>query len=320
VSTNKEFDVKMYLYKLKRMLALRAAPVLALNLFLAGCSSFNYIALDAPIAQTKIYPLTPKPRIAIVLGSGGPRGYAHLGIIQVLQEAGIEPDLIVGSSVGALIGAFWANGLTASELETLAFSGGPLTLFDLSLFADRGWIRGQRLQDYVNTNLQGIPLEQLKKRVVVVASRYDDRSPVFFTQGNTGVAVRASSAVPNIISPVGIQSTEYVDADVSLPVAVSVARQAGAQFVIAVDVSARAGSAPPGTQASWLERDEKRRRLIDPEVAQADFLLHPDLGYMASPRQAYFVQSRKLGEAYAREEIPKLIVKLQTAGLMPVNK
>lgn len=232
--------MQKHLDKLKRALAKRLVPALALSIILTGCSSFNYVAPDAPIAQTKVSSVSPTPRIAIVLGSGGPRGYAHLGIIQVLQEAGIEPDLIVGSSVGALVGAFWANGFTASELETLAFSGGPLTLFDVSLFADRGWIRGQRLQDYVNTNLQDIPLERLQKRVIVVASRYDDRSPVFFTQGNTGVAVRASSAVPNIISPVGIQSTEYVDADVSLPVAVRAARQAGAQFVIAVDVSARA--------------------------------------------------------------------------------
>lgn len=312
--------MQKHLDKLKRALAKRLVPALALSIILTGCSSFNYVAPDAPIAQTKVSSVSPTPRIAIVLGSGGPRGYAHLGIIQVLQEAGIEPDLIVGSSVGALVGAFWANGFTASELETLAFSGGPLTLFDVSLFADRGWIRGQRLQDYVNTNLQDIPLERLQKRVIVVASRYDDRSPVFFTQGNTGVAVRASSAVPNIISPVGIQSTEYVDADVSLPVAVRAARQAGAQFVIAVDVSARAGSAPAGTQARWLERDEKRRKLIDPEVAQADFLLHPDLGYMASPRQAYFIQSRNLGEAYARQEVPKLVVKLKAAGLLPAAR
>lgn len=287
---------------------------------LTACTAFNYVGNDAPLAQKQLKPLLPSPRIAVVLGSGGPRGYAHLGIIKVLEAAGIEPDLIVGSSVGALIGAFWANGFNASELDALSFAGGPLTLFDVSLFADRGWIHGQRLQDYVNAKLNNRSLEQLRRPLIVVASRYDDQSPVFFNQGNVGVAVRASSAVPNIISPVGINSTEYVDADVSLPVAVKVARQAGAQFVIAVDVSARPGSTSPDAKASWIERDEKRRKLIEPEVAEADFLLHPDLGYYASPRSAYFVQSRTLGEAYAREELPKLTAKLRAAGLLPVMR
>ncbi len=303
--------------------ALRLARRLAVFtgiMVLTSCTAFNYVGNDAPLAQKQLKPLLPPPRIAVVLGSGGPRGYAHLGIIKVLEGAGIEPDLIVGSSVGALIGAFWANGFNASELDALSFAGGPLTLFDVSLFADRGWIHGQRLQDYVNAKLSNRSLEQLKRPLIVVASRYDDQSPVFFNQGNVGVAVRASSAVPSIISPVGINSTEYVDADVSLPVAVKVARQAGAQFVIAIDVSARPGSAPPDAKASWIERDEKRRKLIEPEVAEADFLLHPDLGYYASPFSAYFVQSRNLGEEYAREELPKLVAKLRATGLFPAKR
>jgi NTE family protein len=250
-----------------------------------------------------------------VLGSGGPRGYAHLGLIKVLEEAGIVPDLIVGSSVGALIGSFWASGMPAAELEKLALNGGPLTLFDLSLFADRGWIHGQRLQDYVNDNLAARTLEKLAKPIIVVATRRQEKTPVYFTQGNIGVAVRASSAVPNIISPVGILGTEFEDADVSLPVAVKAARDAGAQFVIAVDVSARDGSAPSDTPEAWLTRDAKRRSLIAPEVALADFLIHPDLGYIASPRREYFLSSRDKGEAYAREVLPALKQKMIERGL-----
>jgi NTE family protein len=292
---------------------LRLIAASLLLALLAGCAPFNYLATDAPVAQTTPPLLQPRPRIAIVLGSGGPRGYAHVGILKVLEEAGIVPDLVVGSSVGALIGSFWASGMSAVDIEREAMAGGPLTLFDLSPFADRGWIHGQRLQDYVNRGLKDKTMEALPRPLIVVATARDSKAPVFLTSGNTGVAVRASSAVPGVISPVGISGVEYEDADVSLPVAVSAARAAGAQFVIAVDVSAYAGSAPPGTDKAWLDRDVKRRSLIDPEVAQADFLIHPDLGYSASPRQSYFEHARKVGELTARQLLPELTAKLKMA-------
>jgi NTE family protein len=295
---------------------LKLIAITALLLLLSGCAPFNYLAADAPIAQATPPAVQPRPRIAVVLGSGGPRGYAHVGILKVLEEAGIQPDLVVGSSVGALIGSFWASGMSAVDIEREAMAGGPLTLFDLSPFADRGWIRGQRLQDYVNRGLNGKAIEALPRPLIVVATARESKAPVFLTTGNVGVAVRASSAVPGVISPVGISGVEYEDADVSLPVAVRAARAAGAQFVIAVDVSAYAGSAPPDTDKAWLDRDAKRRSLIDPEVALADFLIHPDLGYTASPRQSYFEHARKVGEATARQLLPALTAKLKMAQLV----
>lgn len=283
---------------------------------LAGCAAFDYRASDSPLARTHVVPTTPPPRLALVLGSGGPRGYAHIGVMKVLEEAGIDYDLVVGSSVGSLIGAFWADGRSAAQIDALASSGGPLTLFDFSPFADRGWIQGQRLQDYVNNQLGHPSIQQLPRKLVVVATRRDDKMPVFFQTGNLGVAVRASSAVPAVISPVGMRGTEYEDADESLPVAVRAARQAGSRFVLAVDVSAHPGTAPAGTSVAWLQRDEKRRRRIDPEVAQADFLIHPELPYAASPARSYFVQAQALGEEAARKALPGLLERLRREGLL----
>jgi NTE family protein len=283
---------------------------------LAGCAPFNYVARDSPVAKLAIAPMEPRPRVALVLGSGGPRGYAHIGVMKVLEESGIPYDLVVGSSVGSLIGAFWASGLSAAQIDQIAASGGPLTLFDLSLFADRGWIHGQRLQDYVNTQLGSPSIEQLQRRLIVAATRRDDKTPVFFQRGNVGVAVRASSAVPKIISPVGIDGVEYEDADESLPVAVRAARQAGASFVIAVDVSALPGTAPPGIAPEMLARDDRRRRLIDPEVAGADFLIHAELDYLASPRAAYFKAAQAGGEHTARKLLPALRERLQAAQVL----
>ena len=277
----------------------------------SGCAAFNYTQSDAPSAQAQVQPLSPRPRIAVVLGSGGPRGYAHIGVIQQLEANGIVPDVIVGTSVGALIGAFWASGLNAAELEAKALEGGPLTLFDFNPFADRGWIRGQRLQDYINAQLPTTSLQSLVKPLIVVAARREDKVAAFFTQGNIGVAIRASSAVPGIISPVGIEGVEYEDGDMSLPLAIQAARDAGAQYVIAVDVSAHEGSAPADTPLKWLERDARRRAQINAQLPLADFVIHPDLGYAASPKRSYFEMGIRQGRATALQRMPQLVASLQ---------
>jgi NTE family protein len=250
--------------------------------------------------------MEPAPKIALVLGAGGPRGYAHIGIMRVLEEEGIYPDLIVGSSVGSLLGSFWASGLSAKQIDEMSQEGGPLTLFDPSLFADRGWIKGDKLQRYVEDNINPKRLDKLPRRMVVVATRRDDKQPRFFMEGNAGVAVRASSAMPGIISPVGIDNVEYEDGDESLPVPVSAAIQAGARFVIAVDVSPKAGATPDNAPDSFKRRDAARRKRIEPEVVRADFLMHPDVGYWAGPFPSYFKEARSIGEAYARSVMPEL--------------
>jgi NTE family protein len=281
---------------------------------LGACASFDYRSADTPEALETLPRLDPRPRIALVLGAGGPRGYAHIGVMRVLEEAGIKPDLVVGSSVGAVIGTFWASGLGAAEIDERSMQGGPLTVFDPSPFADRGWIIGQRLQDYVNAGVGSRPLQDLPRRVAICATRRDDKTPRFFIRGNAGVAVRASGAMPGFVSPVGIGGVEYEDGDVSLPVPVSAARAAGAAFVIAVDVTPRPGSTPPTASAAQRARDAARRARIDPEVALADFVLHPDIGYDAGPWRRYFVESRQRGEAHARQQLLALLAALSRQG------
>lgn len=295
-------------------LAIRAW-VASLAALLAGCAPFNYQGPDSPRPLTTLAPLDPPPRIALVLSSGGPRGYAHIGVMRVLEEAGIEVDLVVGTSVGSLLGAFWADGRSATELDALSQEGGPLTLFDVSVFADRGWIHGQRLQDYVNARLGNRPIEQLQRRLVVGATRRDGKTPVFFSRGNTGVAVRASSAVPGVLSPVGIEGVEYEDGDESLPLAVRAARQAGALYVIAVDVTPRPETEPEDASPAQRERVAKRRARIAPEAALADYVIHAELAFDASPLPSYFRYARATGERSARRHLPLLLADLQRLGL-----
>ena len=280
---------------------------------LVGCSSFNYTQADSPIALTHVPEMNPRPQVALVLGSGGPRGFAHIGVMRVLDEAGIKYDLVVGSSVGSLIGAFWASGYSATEIDELSKQGGPLTVFDFSIFADRGWIHGQRLQDFVNDRLGNPRIEHMPRKFIAAATRISDKQPVFFQSGNAGVAVRASSAVSQIFSPVGIRDVEYEDGDESLPVAVRAAREAGAKFVIAVDVTAVPGSAPPGTADSRLLKESKRRARIDPELVNADFVIHPDLGFGTVPTSSFFEKARNIGEQEANRLLPRLQAALVAA-------
>lgn len=305
---------------MRKQIALYAAlaTLVVMAAMLVGCATpFNYVASDSPSALSAVARVEPAPRIALVLSGGGPRGYAHIGVLRVLEEAGIEVDMVVGTSVGSLLGAFWANGKTAAEIDTLSQDGGPLTLFDLSLFADRGWIHGQRLQDYVNSRLDNKLIEQLPRRLVVVATRRSDKAPVFFTSGNAGVAVRASSAVPGIFSPVGIEGTEYEDGDESLPLAVRAARQAGARFVIAIDVTPRPEAEPAKGSTLQRQRLATRRARIAPEAAHADYLINAELVFGASPRRSYFQYARQNGERIARGHLPLLLDRLQRASFLP---
>jgi NTE family protein len=235
--------------------------------------------------------------------------------MRVLEEAGIKVDLVVGTSVGSLLGAFWAAGKSAEEIDAISQTGGPLTLFDPTLFADRGWIRGQRLQDYVNQQLGNQVIEDLPRRLVVGVTNRQDKSPVFLTSGNIGVAVRASSAVPGIVSPVGIEGVEYEDGDESLPLAVRAARQAGAQFVIAVDVTPRLERVQSGASIKQLNRIRERQARIAPEARMADFVINPNLKFEASPLRSYFVYARQAGEEGARAHLPALLERLSSKGL-----
>lgn len=296
------------LYRQKTYKQLLSVSLLcAAGYLISGCASFNYAQVDSPIPQTTVQAMSPQPKVALVLGSGGPRGYAHIGVMKVLEENGIEVDLIVGSSVGSLIGAFWADGYSVNEIDALSKTGGPLTLFDFSIFADRGWIHGQRLQNFVSTGLTHQKIEAMPRKFIAVATRLTDKQPVFFVSGNTAVAVRASSAVSKIFSPVGIQGVEYEDADESLPVAVRAARQAGARFIIAVDVAADPAQAPEGTSATRLLREFKRRSRIDPELVEADFVIRPEMDFRTSPTQRFFKIAQRSGEETMRRMLPALL-------------
>ena len=196
-------------------------------------------AAPAPEIAPKAEPVAapkPAPKIALVLGGGAARGFAHVGAIKALEAQGIVPDLILGTSAGAVVGALYAAGNGGFELQKLAIQMEEGQVSDWSL-PDRGVIRGEALQNFVNRVVGQRPLEKLPRLFGAVATDLQSGEATVFRTGNTGMAVRASSSVPGVFQPVKINGREYVDGGLVSPVPVKAARDMGADFVIAVDIS-----------------------------------------------------------------------------------
>jgi NTE family protein len=186
------------------------------------------------------------PKIGLALGGGAARGFAHVGVIQVLEEAGIKPDFVVGTSAGSLVAAIYASGKNGVQLQQVseAMEEAMLTDWTLPIFS-RGLLRGEALARYVNTQVAGKLIESMPLPLGIVATDLNSGESILFRRGDTGSAVRASSAVPAVFQPVRIAGHEYVDGGLVSPVPVRSARQMGAELVIAVDIS----SAPEGNPA-----------------------------------------------------------------------
>ncbi len=255
---------------------------------LAGCAfdpDENHTGADAPAAA----PLPRKPRVAWVFSSGGPRGFVHVGVVKALDEMALLPDLIVGASVGALVGVLRAAGLRGPELERLALELQPARLARVAL-STREHLSGSAVAELVREQLhaKGLQprLQALPIMAVCVAQRLADGVVVPFSRGDAGLAVQAASAIEGQFIPVRVQGQRYADADLRLPLPARLARALGATRVLAVDASADESRAPAGTER-WREGDLRKRALTRPDAAAADVLLHPDIGYYAGLSREY---------------------------------
>jgi NTE family protein len=228
-----------------RLHGIRATAALHLCLLaLSGCATGGG---KPPSTAGSAVPVTlpeppevkiPPPRIALVLGGGAAKGFAHIGVIKALESQGIHPDIIAGTSAGSVVGALYASGINGFELQRIALDIKESAFSDWSL-PDRGFLRGEALQEFVNKTVQNRPLEKLNTPIGVVATDLQSGESIVFQRGDTGMAVRASSTVPGLFQPVRINGREYVDGGLASPLPVRTARRMGADIVIASDISAR---------------------------------------------------------------------------------
>jgi NTE family protein len=251
---------------------------LAVVSLLTACAGKPAVVLPLPEPA----PFEP-PKIALVLGGGAAKGFAHVGVIKALEAHGIVPDMIVGTSAGSVVGALYAGGYNGFDLQRIALSMDENTVRDWVL-PNRGFIKGEALQNFVNAAVQQRPIERLNRRLAVVATNLQTGEAVVFETGNTGLAVRASSSVPGIFQPVKIGDAEYVDGGLVSPVPVRVARKLGADIVIAVDISEKPRlSRLRDTMDVLLQTFTIMGRSIAAEVLrEADVVIQPDISALSS--------------------------------------
>ncbi|MBI1990072.1 MAG: patatin-like phospholipase family protein [Betaproteobacteria bacterium] len=275
---------------------------------LAGCSMLPRAPEPAPKPTPTVEP-PPQPevrqvppKIALALGGGAVRGFAHIGVIKALEAHGIVVDIIVGTSAGSLVGALYAGGYGGFDLQRAALQMNDTVIADWSL-PDRGFIKGEALQNFVNQAVQNRPLEKLNKPFATVATDLQSGEPVVFRTGNTGMAVRASSSVPGVFQPVTISGREYVDGGLVSPVPVRAARGMGADLVIAVYISnnPRFGKTRDSVDVMLQSFAIMGQSIAGYELTEADIVIRPDTGAMRGAdfdnRHQAIIEGEKAGLA-----------------------
>ena len=249
------------------------------------------------------------PKLGLALGGGAARGFAHIGVIQVLEENGIQPDMVVGTSAGSLVAAFYASGKTGAQLQWLADSMDESQLTDWTVpFFSRGMLRGEALGRYVNSQLNGAKIEDLKIPLGIVATDLQTGDGILFRRGDIATAVRASSAVPSVFEPVRIGNKDYVDGGLVSPVPVRYARQMGADIVIAVDISSRPEDAKTTDMLKVLLQTFSimGKSISQLEMAQAEVVVRPALPDVGSAEFTARQKSIEAGRAAMKMALPAL--------------
>jgi NTE family protein len=287
----------------------------------APATNLNPITIATPNTVPKVEVVVPvkimKPvHIGLALGGGAARGFAHIGVIKVLEANGIVPDLVVGTSAGSVVGAMYAAGYNGVALQKLALEMDEATISDWTLpFFSRssGVLKGEALKNYVNKMVGHVPIQKLKKSFGAVATDLNTGIAILFRTGNTGEAVRASSSVPGVFQPVKINDRFYVDGGLVSPVPVRFAREMGADIVIAVNISSTPDSqAATSTLEILLQTTTIMGQSLNHfELKNADVVVKPDLPHMKGNDFNGRNQAIAAGERAAFAILPQLKEKIR---------
>jgi NTE family protein len=255
----------------------------------------------------EIRPPSHPAKIAVVLGAGAAKGFAHIGVLKVLESNGIPVHMVVGTSAGSFVGALYAYGFSAFELQKISFALQRDDIIDLTI-PDNGFIKGEKLEGYINHIVRNTPIEKLRIPFYAVATDLQSGKEVVFGNGNTGTAVRASCSIPGIFIPVPISGRTYVDGGVTSPIAVDAARRLGADIVIAVDISSDMGTTVPnGTIDTILQAISiMYSKLSAIQLVKADIVIKPKVGYIGSSDFLKKHEAVLEGEKAALEALPKI--------------
>ena len=282
----------------------RAALLLAAaGLLLSGCGSLGLGKSSPPAAPAK-----PKAVVALALGGGASKGFAHIGVLKVLQENRIPVDIVTGTSAGAVVGSLYASGMSPDRLELEAEILQKTDVVDLTL-STSGFIKGDKLQDFINQKVRNRQIQQFPKKFAAVATEFGTGRMAAINYGNAGQAVRASVSIPNVFQPTVINGKRYVDGGLVAPVPVTAARNMGANVVIAVDISARPAKLGSGGFLAYLDQSLNimSAAALNSELSKADVVIKPQvqrLGAVGGFDEK--AQAIQLGEQAARAALPQI--------------
>jgi NTE family protein len=293
------------------MMARRLRLLLLLTAALAGCAPVRTPPPAAPPPPRKLV-------VGLALGGGAAKGFAHIGVIKMLEASGIQVDVVAGTSAGSVVGALYASGMDAFAMQQAAISLDESSIRDVRLFSG-GLVQGQKLQDYVDGLVRQRPLERLKLPFAAVATELETGRRTVFRHGDTGQAVRASCSVPGVFEPVAIGGRHYVDGGVVSPVPVDAARELGADFVIAVDISARSDGTLPEDMLGIVGRSVviMGQHLGVQELARADVVIRPQVNDIGAADFAQKERAIMEGEKAALAAIPLIRARLAAARQAP---
>ncbi len=248
--------------------------------------------------------------IGLALGGGAAKGFAHVGVIRALEENGIKAQIVTGTSAGSLVGSLYAYGYTPDQLQQISYQLDELNLADFT-FSSNGVIKGNRLQQFVDGQVKNTPLQKLSRKFTAVATDLDSGQSIGFNTGDTGIAVRASCSIPNVFMPVAMNGHRYVDGGLSAPVPVSYARKAGANFVIAVDITAKPKQGSNGFLANFDQTiNILSIKLLHEQLKQADIVISPDISQLSSFGFDKKQQAIDLGYKAAMAQMPLIKQKI----------
>ncbi|MGN6082563.1 patatin-like phospholipase family protein [Trinickia sp.] len=294
----------------------RGFSIACASALLAACASpATRTSSESNATPTRPPAAPPKPlRIGLALGGGAARGFAHIGVIKALEARGVQIDIVCGTSAGSVVGALYASGMSGLQINKLALTMDEASISDWAMpFRTRGFLQGVALQNYVDTTLHHRPIEKMAKPLGIVATDLRSGQPILFQRGDTGIAVRASSSVPSIFEPVKIGGHEYVDGGLVSPVPASFARKMGADFVIAVDISADPETAKTTSSFDVLLQTFTimGQTIKTYELERyADFVIRPALSAMSGADFAHRNEAILAGEAAVSKLYPELERKL----------
>jgi NTE family protein len=279
-------------------------------------AALSLLAVSCALMETK--PSQKPAKIAVVLGAGASKGFAHIGVLKVLEGNKVPIDMIVGTSAGSFVGSLYAYGYNAFQLQELSFAIERGDIVDFGI-PDKGFIKGDALEEFINAKVKNTPVENLKIPFFAVATDVQSGEEKIFSSGNTGRAVRASSAIPGVFMPVQIGNRLYADGGIVSPVAVETARRLGAEIVIAVDISYDIDNTlPQGTIDMILKSvNIMHSKIAATQIEKADVVIKPKVGNIGSSDFTKRHEAVLEGEKATTEALPqiqKILTKLRQEG------